>query len=70
MWTLGTIYDYAYFMKHYEECSESGIERGRITFLSIRKGSIQLYNYNEGLDFDELDMDGKKVYARLLRLFN
>jgi len=70
MWTLGTINDYAYLMKHYEECTESGIESGRITFLSIRKGGVQLYSYSQGLDFDKLDMDGKKVYARLLGLFN
>ena len=62
--------DYAYLMKHYEESTESGINSGRITFLSIRKDGIQLYNYSNGPDFDNLDMGGKKVFTKLLELFN
>ena len=70
MWTQGTINGYAYWVKHYEEDSQFGIENGRISKLSIRKNGKELYNYDRGLDFDNLDADGKMIYNELLKQYN
>ena len=70
MWSEGTIGEYKYWVKHYDEGSDYGIDEGRISKLTIRKGGRELYNYDRGLDFDNLDKGGKAVYADLLRLYN
>ena len=70
MWTQGTIDGYAYWVKHYEEGSQFGINGGRISKLTIRKDGTELYNYDRGLDFDNLDADGKVIYDELLKQYN
>jgi len=80
MWSQGTIWvvegkvGYDYWVKHYEEGSEYGIENeGRISKLTIRKrGECKdLVNYDRGWDIplprnDEI----KKVYAILIEKYN
>ena len=70
MWTQGTIDGYAYWVKHYEEGSQFGIDGGRISKLTIRKDGTELYNYDRGLDFDRLDDYGKTVYIKILEEYN
>jgi hypothetical protein len=78
MWSKGTISSpttggkYSYCCKHYDEGSQFGIGGGRISKLSIRRLSDgrELYNFDRGLDFDELDEDGKVAYAILLEKYN
>ena len=70
MWTQGTIDGYAYWVKHYEEGSQFGIDGGRISKLTIRKDGTELYNYDRGLDFDRLDDYGKTVYIKILGKYN
>ena len=70
MWTEGTMDGYEYWVKHYEVGSSYGIDEGRISKLSIRKNSVEVYGYDRGLDHDELDAGGKAVYAKLLKMFN
>jgi len=70
MWTKGTLNGYDYCIKHYEESSHYGIDEGRISKMSIRKNGKELYNYDRGLEFDNLDAGGKKVYGELLKQYN
>ena len=80
MWSNGTIWTekgkvgYDYFVKHYEEGSEYGIEnKGRISKLSIRKHgeSRDLVNYDRGWDVPVPDSEEiKAVYAILIEKFN
>ena len=80
MWSKGTIWTnegktgYDYWVKHYEEPSETyGIDGGRISKLSIRKhGTTEwLVNYDRGWDLhcpDEYEV--KAVYATLIKKYN
>jgi len=71
MWKQGTINGYAYCAKCYETGSQYGIGgNGRISKLEIRKDGKLLYNFDRGLDFDNLDADGKKAYAEILAKHN
>jgi len=70
MWGQGTSKGYEYWVKHYEEGSQFGIDGGRISKLSIRKDGKELYSFDRGLDFDNLDTDGKAVYENLLKRYN
>jgi hypothetical protein len=70
MWTKGTANGYAYWVKHFEEGSEHGIGGGRVSKLSIRKDGAELYNYDRGLDFDRLDIEGKAAYEQILKQYN
>jgi len=70
MWSKGTLNGYEYWTKHFEEGSDYGIKGGRISKLSIRKDGKELYNYDRGFDFDNLDQGGKAVYTELLNRYN
>ena len=53
------------------EGSEFGINEGRISKLSIRKGNEEIYHYDRFLDFDYIeDEESKEVYEEILRLYN
>ena len=70
MWSKGEISGYKYEVKHYSEGSQYGIEEGKISKLSIRKNGEWVYNYDRGLDFDNLDEAGKAVYTQILAQYN
>ena len=70
MWGQGTSNGYEYWMKHYPEGSQFGIDGGKISKLSIRKNGKELYNFDRGLDFDNLDAGGRAVYEELLKRYN
>ena len=70
MWKTDKINGYEFFAKCYEIGSEFGIDEGRISKLSIRKGGKEIYNFDRGLDFDRLDAEGKKVFAEILKRYN
>jgi len=80
MWSKGTIWmengkvGYDYWVKHYEEGSQYGIENeGRISKLSIRKHGEKTYlvNYDRGWDIEvPEDENVKAVYAILLKKYN
>ena len=70
MWKNGTIDGYRYCVKCYDNGSEYGIGGGRISKLEIRKDGKILYNYDRGMDFDNLDAEGKKVYEQILAKHN
>ena len=70
MWSKGTLNGYEYWVKHFEDGSDYGINEGRISKLTIRKDGKEIYNYDRGLDFDNLDQGGKAVYTELLNRYN
>lgn len=78
MWSNGRIInletkvDYEYWCKHYDLPSQHGIGGGKISKLTIRclKDGKVLYNYDRGLDFDNLDETGRAVYSIILEKYN
>jgi len=78
MWSNGRIFnletkvDYEYWCKHYDKPSHLGLGGGKISKLTIRRLSDgkDLYNYDRGLDFDNLDESGKAVLAIILERYN
>ena len=77
MWSEGTIscpatgVKYKYWVKHYEEGSQFGIDGGKVSKLAIRKvgESRDLCNYDRGWDVEPAD-EVKAVYAILLEKYN
>ena len=71
MWGHGKMNGYHNWVKYYSEGSEHGIGGdGKVSKLSIRKDGKELYRFERGLDFDNLDAGGKAVYEDLLRRYN
>lgn len=78
MWSEGIIASpttggkYKYWVKHYEEGSEFGIDGGKVSKLTIRKvgESRNLYNYDRGLDVDCADDEVGTVLAIILEKYN
>lgn len=71
MWSNGTINGYDYWVKHFEEDSEFGIDGGRISKLTIRKNgqARNLCSYDRGWDVQPAD-EVKAVYDQLIRQYN
>jgi hypothetical protein len=77
MWSEGIITDintnigYKYWVKHFEEGSEFGIDGGKISKLTIRKigESRDLCNYDRGWGKEPTD-EVKAVYAIILDKYN
>jgi len=70
MWSKDEINGFRYEVKHYSEGSHYGIDEGKVSKLSIRKDGKWVYNYDRGLDFDNLDKAGKAAYAEILKKYN
>jgi hypothetical protein len=78
MWSEGIIASpttggkYKYWVKHYDEGSEFGIDGGKVSKLTIRKlnDSRDLYNYDRGLDVDCADDEVRTVYNIILAKYN
>ena len=72
MWTEGTINGYKFWVKHFEEGSEHGINGGRISKLTIRKvgESKDLVNYDRGWDVEPADTEVRSVYYEILKKYN
>ena len=74
MWTQGTIKVrkkvYRYWVKHYEEGSEFGIDQGRISKLQIDCEDRVVCSYERGWDVEPDDAYTENVLAILLTRFN
>ena len=70
MWTRGTIGEYKYWIKHYEEGSEYGINGGRISKIEIRRNGKTIVNYDRGWDIRPTDKEDKAFYNGLLKMYN
>lgn len=71
MWSEGTINGYKYWVKHYENGSEFGIDGGRVSKLQIRKAgtTLDLCNYDRGWDIEPTD-EVMEIYQQLLEKYN
>jgi hypothetical protein len=78
MWSEGIITcpitgdKYKYWVKHYEEGSQYGIDGGKVSKLTIRKldESRDLVNYDRGWDVEPNTDEVKAVYAIILKKYN
>ena len=78
MWSEGIIASppmggkYKYWVKHYEEGSEFGIDGGKVSKLTIRKvgENRDIYNFDRGLDVDCADDEVRAVLAIILEKYN
>ena len=70
MWTEGKINGYEYWIKHFDEGSEFGINGGRISKLAIRdqKGRW-VVNYDRGWD-RKPTKETRAIYEKLLEMYN
>ena len=77
MWSEGIIAcpttggKYKYWVKHYDEGSQFGIDGGKVSKLSIRRlgESRDLCNYDRGWDVEPTD-EVKAVYDIILQKYN
>ncbi|MFS2315891.1 hypothetical protein QUC22_06075 [Dehalococcoides mccartyi] len=78
MWSEGIITcpttgsKYNYWVKHYEEGSQYGIDGGKVSKLTIRKldESRDLVNYDRGWDVEPNTDEVNAVYAIILKKYN
>ena len=71
MWSNGIQGNYAFWVKHYEEGSEYGIDGGKICKLTIRMAgeTKDLCNYDRGWDTKPAD-EVLAIYAMLIDKYN
>lgn len=74
MWSEGSIKvgnsRFHYWVKHYDEPSEYGIDEGRISKLMLKRNGEIAYNYDRGLDVEPVDEDTKYALEILLMEYN
>ena len=78
MWSKGIIAGpttgehYKYWVKHFEEGSQYGIDGGKISKLAIRKvdSALDLCNYDRGWDIEPTTDEVKAVYAIIVSKYN
>ena len=79
MWTQGTIgipsgnggmTSVSYWVKHYENESQFGIDNGRISKLTLVQDSKVEYNYDRGEDIEPQTSEAEKALAILLKEYN
>ena len=59
-----------YWVKHYDEPSEYGIDEGRISKLMLKRNGEIAYNFDRGLDVEAADEDTKYALEILLMEYN
>lgn len=57
-------------MKQYEEGSEFGINGGRISKLTIKRGGREVYNYDRGEDIAPIDKNTETALEIILKSDN
>ena len=74
MWSEGSIKGrnsiFHYWVKHYDEPSEYGINEGRVSKLTLKRNGKIVYNYDRGLDVEAVDEETKLALAILLKEYN
>ena len=74
MWSKGTIEiegtEVQYWVKHFDEGSEFGIDGGRISKLECRADGRTILNYDRGWDMEPKTKIGKDAYAAILKKYN
>lgn len=70
MWKNGKIENCEYWVKSYNEPSIYGIEKGRISKLSVKRDGHEIINYDRGWDLEpKMDID-REVLAKILAMYN
>ena len=70
MWSKGIINGYEYWVKHFDEGSEFGINGGRISKLAIRDQQGRwLVNYDRGWD-QRPTKEVKPIYDKHIEMYN
>lgn len=79
MWTQGTIgipsgnggmTSVSYWVKHYENESQFGIDNGRISKLTLVQDGKVVYNYDRGKDVEPQTSEAEKALVILLKEYN
>ena len=74
MWSEGSIKVrnslFHYWVKHYDEPSEYGINEGRVSKLTLKRNGEIVYNFDRGLDVEAVDEETKLALAILLKEYN
>lgn len=74
MWSKGSIgidgTEVQYWVKHFEEGSEWGIDGGRISKLECRADGKTLLHYERGWDKNPTTKLARKAYATMLKMYN
>lgn len=79
MWTQGAIgipsgnggmTSVSYWVKHYEDESQFGIDNGRISKLTLVQDSKVVYNYDRGEDIAPQTSEAETALAILLKEYN
>ena len=74
MWSEGSIKVrnslFHYWVKHYDEPSEYGINEGRVSKLTLRRNGKIVCNFDRGLDVEAVDEETKLALAILLKEYN
>ena len=74
MWSEGSIKVrnslFHYWVKHYDEPSEWGINEGRVSKLILKRNGEIVYNFDRGLDVEAVDEETKLALAILLKEYN
>ena len=73
MWREGAIINkkgYRYWVKHFDEGSQFGIDGGRISKLMITRGGKIVCNYDRGWGIKPVDEDTEFALAILMKDYN
>ncbi len=70
MWSQGMENGNEYWVKHYEEGSEFGINGGRICKLQINRDGRTVVSYERGWDIEPKSDEDKVFFSKLLATFN
>ena len=74
MWREGTNIinkkGYRYWVKHFDEGSQFGIDGGRISKLMIKRSGEIVCNYDRGWDIKPVDEDTEFALAILMKDYN
>ena len=69
MWTEGNINGYKYSAKVYDEASDMGIDRGRISKLDMSKDGRIVASYDRGWDMNPTTADEKAAVKALVKKY-
>ena len=74
MWREGTIIinkkGYRYWVKHFDEGSQFGIDGGRISKATLKISGEVVYNYDRGLDVPPRNEAAEMALAILMHEYN
>ena len=74
MWSEGSIKVrnslFHYWVKHYDEPREYGINEGRVSKLTLKRNGEIVYNFDRGLDVEAADEETELALVILLKEYN